>query len=66
MVCLYLNIEFDIQDNSVKEETENMKIPYKSSTKRNLLIGCSGSIAVIRLFEIIQKFINEFNISNYF
>ncbi len=31
--------------------------------KKNLLIGCTGSIAVIRLYEIIKKFQKEFNIS---
>jgi hypothetical protein len=33
------------------------------SNKKNLLIGCTGSIAVIRLYEIIKKFQKEFNIS---
>lgn len=31
--------------------------------KKNLLIGCTGSIAIIRLHEIIRKFEKEFNIS---
>jgi hypothetical protein len=33
--------------------------------KKNLLIGCSGSVASVKLVEIIEKLNPKFNISNY-
>jgi hypothetical protein len=34
-----------------------------TNIKKNLLIGCSGSVACVKLKELIEKFSPKFNIS---
>lgn len=56
------NQELDIKSN---KDIDILDTQYenKNNLRKNLLIGCSGSIAAIRLFEIIKIFSDKFNIS---
>lgn len=43
-------------------DEDNMNLTIQSMKKKNLLIGCSGSVATVRIDQIMKAFRKNFNL----